>query len=95
MLALPGPQCPNFGTFVQVLRQTARLRYAAADHVRSLAAQALGFLLRQAPAPALRSGLRAVLAGTTAAQHSARPCSFVLLLSVLSMLRSRIVSFRA
>lgn len=45
------------------LRQTARLRYHRADHVRRLAAQAVGFLFRHAPRHALRSGARTVFAG--------------------------------
>ncbi|PSC76593.1 small subunit processome component 20-like protein [Micractinium conductrix] len=45
-----------------VLRSTQRLRHHRAHHVRVLAAESLGFLLRQAPGPAVRIGIKAVLA---------------------------------
>lgn len=45
------------------LRQTARLRYHRARHVRQLAAQSMGFLLRHARGKALRAGIRTIYAG--------------------------------
>jgi U3 small nucleolar RNA-associated protein 20 len=46
------------------------LRYHSERHVRCLAAETLGFLLRQATPKQLRSGLRALL-GEAAVRHSA------------------------
>ena len=46
----------------QVLSQSARLRYHRAYHVRSLAAESFGFLLRHAHSTAARAAVRAVLA---------------------------------
>jgi len=46
----------------QVLSQSARLRYHGAYHVRSLAAESFGFLLRHANSTAARAAVRAVLA---------------------------------
>ena len=47
----------------RVLQQTARLRYHSARHVRQLAAQSMGFLLRHARGKALRAGVRTIYAG--------------------------------
>ena len=47
----------------RVLQQTARLRYHTARHVRQLAAQSMGFLLRHARGKALRAGVRTIYAG--------------------------------
>jgi hypothetical protein len=52
----------------EVLKHTAPLRYAGADHVRALAAETLGFLFRQASDKQLKAGARALLA-----EHAARP----------------------
>lgn len=52
----------------EVLKHTAAIRYAAADHVRALAAETLGFLFRQASDKQLKAGVRALLA-----EQSARP----------------------
>ena len=46
-----------------VLQETAPLRYSSARHVRQLAAQSMGFLLRHARGKALRSGMRTIYAG--------------------------------
>ncbi len=46
----------------EVLKHTAAIRYAAADHVRALAAETLGFLFRQASEKQLRAGVRSLLA---------------------------------
>ena len=46
-----------------VLQETAPLRYSSARHVRQLAAQSTGFLLRHARGKALRSGVRTIYAG--------------------------------
>ena len=46
-----------------VLQETAPLRYSSARHVRQLAAQSMGFLLRHARGKALRSGVRTIYAG--------------------------------
>ncbi|EFN57812.1 hypothetical protein CHLNCDRAFT_51116 [Chlorella variabilis] len=48
------------------LRGTQRLRHHRAEHVRALAAEALGFLFRHASAPAIRVGVKAVLAEAAA-----------------------------
>eukprot|EP00887_Chlorella_sp_A99_P000887 scaffold5.g887.t1 len=48
------------------LRATARLRHHGAHHVRVFAAQALGYLIRQAPPAALRAGVKAVLSEAVA-----------------------------
>ena len=45
------------------LQETAPLRYSSARHVRQLAAQSMGFLLRHARGKALRTGVRTVYAG--------------------------------
>ena len=45
----------------QVLRDTSRLRFHRAEYVRRLAAQSVGFLLRQAPKAGLSGALRVVL----------------------------------
>ena len=47
-----------------VLQETAPLRCSSARHVRQLAAQSMGFLLRHARGKALRSGVRTIYAGT-------------------------------
>ncbi|KAK9818396.1 hypothetical protein WJX72_012002 [[Myrmecia] bisecta] len=52
----------------RVLQQTGRLRYSGVEYVRALAAQSVGFLFRHASVPALRSGVRALLA-----EHALRP----------------------
>ena len=54
----------------KILQQTARLRYHSARHVRQLAAQSMGFLLRHARGKALRAGVRTVYAGLRPAVHS-------------------------
>lgn len=46
-----------------VLQETAPLRYSSTRHVRQLAAQSMGFLLRHARGKALRSGVRTIYAG--------------------------------
>ena len=50
------------------LKHTAGLRYHPEHHVRCLAAETFGFLLRTAPRKALRAGMRALLA-----EHAVRP----------------------
>ena len=47
---------------IPVLHQSSRLRYHRAAHVRSLAAESFGFLLRQANPSAARAAVRTVLA---------------------------------
>ena len=49
----------------RALQQTARLRYHSARHVRQLAAQSMGFLLRHARGKALRAGVRTIYAGSS------------------------------
>ena len=46
-----------------VLQETAPLRYSSTCHVRQLAAQSMGFLLRHARGKALRTGMRTIYAG--------------------------------
>lgn len=50
------------GQLPSLLAASAGLRYSGQDHVRALAAESFGYLLRQAPDKALRQGLRALLA---------------------------------
>ena len=58
----PGTSCR------QVLKETVRLRYHRTEYVRVLAAQAVGFLLRQAPKQALRAAVRVLMR-----QHAVNP----------------------
>ena len=44
-----------------MLRNTSRLRFHRAEYVRLLAAQSVGYLLRQAPKAALAGALRVVV----------------------------------
>ncbi|CAG9460436.1 unnamed protein product [Pedinophyceae sp. YPF-701] len=65
--------CKHHHRFLQsdlplALRQTARLRYSKVDHVRSFAAEALGYLVRTAPHGAVAAAVRAVLV-----EHAAMP----------------------
>ena len=53
---------------MQVLKETAKLRYHRAEYIRALAAQSIGFLLRQAPKQALRAAVRVVMR-----QHAVNP----------------------
>ncbi len=46
---------------MQVLRDTSRLRFHRTEYVRRLAAQSVGFLLRQAPRAGLAGALRVAL----------------------------------
>jgi len=45
-----------------LLKQTSRLRHHAAPHVRALAAQSIGFLIRQAPSAMSRPAIKATAA---------------------------------
>lgn len=53
------------GDLPRALQQTARLRYHSARHVRQLAAQSMGFLLRHARGRVLRAGVRTIYAGSS------------------------------
>ena len=44
-----------------MLKDTSRLRYHRAEYVRALAAQSVGYLLRQAPKAQLRTAVKVVL----------------------------------
>jgi U3 small nucleolar RNA-associated protein 20 len=46
-----------------ILRLSTQLRYAAAEYVRRLAAQSVGYLFRHASFKAVRAGVRTVFAG--------------------------------
>jgi len=65
----------------KILQQTARLRYHTARHVRQLAAQSIGFLLRHARGKALRAGVRTIYAGMTLFLLHGRTCCGAMLLT--------------
>ncbi len=90
---------------MQVLRDTSRLRFHRAEYVRRLAAQSVGFLLRQAPraglAGALRVALRQQALAPTAErtqvrigmQHTQRHFLYKTRFEVLSVPKSARISF--
>ncbi|KAL4434124.1 hypothetical protein ABPG75_000565 [Micractinium tetrahymenae] len=57
---------------LRMLRSTQRLRHHRAEHVRALAAEALGFLLRQASGSAVKVGIKAALAEAVSRPSDAR-----------------------
>ena len=75
----------------KVLRQTARLRYHSARHVRQLAAQSMGFLLRHARGKALRAGVRTIYAGPPLIIHPTTPVGTCVLAAAHTVYPSRVI----